>query len=251
MKRLSPRPGLTEQVYQTLLDEIADGRLAPGSHLVQENLAAALGVSRQPIQQALAMLKNEGLVQELGRRGLFVAPLDPATMQHHYEIRAALDGLAARLAARAAAGDRQRARDIEAGGRKCLADGRAALASGDIGRMVAADVGFHEFVYEASANPLIGETAAMHWRRMRRVMGEVLRHAEPPAAIWRQHAAILGAIVKGDTANAEAAAIEHVRSAARRLEAALARAAAPTTPPAITTADKVRARRTISTTGER
>jgi len=84
-------------------------------------------------------------------------------------------------------------------------------------------------------------------------MGEVLRHAEPPAAIWRQHAAILSAIVKGDAVAAEAAAIEHVRSAARRLELALA-AKAPATltakAAAMPTAAKVRTRRTTSAMGE-
>ncbi len=53
---LQTAPSLTEQVYDAIVDEISDGRLAPGMHLVQEQLARRLGVSRQPVQQAMARL---------------------------------------------------------------------------------------------------------------------------------------------------------------------------------------------------
>lgn len=59
-------PGLAEQVYRAVLDEICDGALAPGASLVQEQLAERFGVSRQPIQQAMALLKADGLVEEAG-----------------------------------------------------------------------------------------------------------------------------------------------------------------------------------------
>ncbi|NIR59688.1 MAG: GntR family transcriptional regulator, partial [Gammaproteobacteria bacterium] len=77
---------LAEQVYQAILDEICDGTLSPGAHLVQEQLAERLGVSRQPIQQAIALLKADGLVEEAGKRGVRVTPLDATAMRHHYEI---------------------------------------------------------------------------------------------------------------------------------------------------------------------
>lgn len=221
MKPLKPKPGLTEQVYQALLDEICGGKLTPGAHLIQEQLAADLGVSRQPIQQALAMLKNDGLLQELGKRGLFVAPLDLAEMRHHYEIRAALDGLAARLAAARARTSKDTAASLKAEGEARIAAGRTAVAKGSIAQMIVSDLAFHTFVYEASGNPLLAPTAALHWRQLRRVMGEVLRHAEPPETIWRQHAAILDAIVRGDAKRAEAEAIAHVGTAAERLERVL------------------------------
>lgn len=221
MRPLKQVPGLTEQVYQALLDDICGGKLTPGTHLVQEQLAADLGVSRQPIQQALAMLKNDGLLQELGKRGLFIATIDLAEMRHHYEIRAALDGLAARRAAERALASRSFAKELKEDGDAKIAAGHGAIAKGSITQMVASDLAFHTFVYEASGNPLLAPTAALHWRQLRRVMGEVLRRAEPPAAIWRQHAAILDAIVRGDADRAETEAIAHVRTAAERLERAL------------------------------
>jgi DNA-binding GntR family transcriptional regulator len=61
---------------RAILDEICEGALAPGTHLVQEQLAERLGVSHQPIQQAMALVKSDDLFQRLGACGLYVAPLD-------------------------------------------------------------------------------------------------------------------------------------------------------------------------------
>jgi DNA-binding GntR family transcriptional regulator len=236
MRPLKPQPSLTEQVYQRLLDEMSEGRLGPGEHLVQEQLAAQLGVSRQPVQQALALLKSEGLVLELGKRGLFVSPLEPDSVKHRYEIRASLDGLAARKAA-------LRVRAKEIAGRRVAEDGEALLAAGEtaigkaaIAAMVQCDIRFHEWIYEVSGNPHIAQTAMPHWRHMRRVMGEVLRHAEPPKAIWRQHRAIVEAIATGDAKRAEALAVAHVWTAAERLERSFALAASETDTPSGRTA---------------
>jgi DNA-binding GntR family transcriptional regulator len=226
MKPLKFQPGLTEQVYQRLLDEMSEGRLAPQEHLVQEQIAAKLGVSRQPVQQALALLKNDGLVQELGRRGLFVAPLDAAIVLQRYEIRATLDGLAARRAAQRVKDRDEGANKVPREGEALLEAGQVAIARGSVAAMVQCDIRFHEFVYEASGNPLIAQTAAPHWRHLRRVMGEVLRNAEPPQTIWAQHSAILEAIVDGNAKRAETLAITHVRNAAERLEQALSNEAA-------------------------
>lgn len=222
MKPLNQQPGLTEQVYQALLAEICAGRMPPGTHVVQEQVAAGLNVSRQPVQQALALLKSEGLLKELGRRGLFVAPLEVATMRQHYEIRAALDGLAARRAAERAAASKDVAREIEREGASRVAAGAAAIATGAVAALVQRDVEFHAFLYAATGNPLIATTAEPHWRYLRLVMSEVLRHAEPPPEIWRQHQDILDAIVSGNARRAEQLAIEHVETARIRLEPALA-----------------------------
>ena len=67
-------PDLVEQVYRALLDAISDGSLAPGSRLGQEDIAARLAVSRQPVLQALRLLKKDGLVLDAPGRGLLVAP---------------------------------------------------------------------------------------------------------------------------------------------------------------------------------
>ena len=76
-----------------------DGELPANSRLIQDELARAYGVSRQPVQQALLLLRDRGMVREAPGRGLIVSPLDVDFVRNLYEIRAMLDGLAARLAA--------------------------------------------------------------------------------------------------------------------------------------------------------
>ena len=212
---------LADQVYDAIVDEICDGRLAPGTHLVQEGLAARFGTSRQPIQQAMARLKADAMVEEAGRRGLFVMPIDPGRMRNHYGVRAALDGRAARTAARRVAGGEGPGPSLERRGRAVLEAGRAAIDAGDVAGQVRRDVAFHALVYEASGNPLLAVAAEPHWRYLRRAMGDVLRRVERPEAIWGQHEAILEAVLGGDATAAERLATEHVEAAAERLSAVL------------------------------
>lgn len=206
---LSAQPRLAEQVYEAILSEITEGRLPPNARLIQDELAEAYGVSRQPVQQALLLLRNNGLVRDAPRRGLIVAPLDVDFVRNLYEIRAVLEGLAFRSAAEHGA---ERA---HAEGPALIANGRAAVGSGSIAQQIAADMAFHCFVYELSANPLIGETTAPHWHYLRRVMGEVLRDDEKiPTTLWDEHAAMLEAVIRQNGDQADRLAREHITRAA-------------------------------------
>src|SRR5215831_20221329 len=164
LSRIASAPDLTEQVYQRLLYAICDGELAPGARLTQEELAATLGVSRQPVLQALLLLKKDGFVSDAGRRGLRVAPLEASAITQVYEVRAVLDGLAARRAAQANA-------RLDP---TIILEGRRAAAGQRIGSMIDADRQFHHLIYVASGNPLLAETANHHWPHIRRAMGAVL-----------------------------------------------------------------------------
>jgi DNA-binding GntR family transcriptional regulator len=216
---LTPQPSLVEQAYEAMLGEIADGTLAPNTHLIQEELAARYDVSRHPIQQALLLLKADGLVRDAGRRGLIVAPLDVQMMRDRYQVRATLDALAARLAAQRCAASPEIAAELRRGGDAIIEAGLKAVVDGGIKEMIAHDVAFHAFIYAASGNPMIAPTAEIHWRFLRRVMGEVLRLSAPPPTIWRQHRDILGAIVSGKAEEAETCILGHIRDAASRLAA--------------------------------
>ena len=110
MESLQPSPTIVEQVYRTILDAICDGRLEPGERLTQESVAQKLSVSRQPVGQALLLLKQQKFVSEAGRRGLMVAPLDRDFMRSIYELRLGIEPLAATLAARHATSRRYRTR---------------------------------------------------------------------------------------------------------------------------------------------
>jgi len=207
-------PALAEQVYEAILDEICGGRLTPGTHLKQEELATRLGVSRQPVQQAMALLKADGLVEEVGKRGLRVSHLDIDLMHHHYEVRALLDGLAARRCARRLAKDEAARKTFEQQARTILADGNRAVTESDVPEMIRQDEALHRLFYEACGNPLLPATAEPHWRFLRRVMGDVLRKAEPPRDIWLQHEAIVDTTLKGKSKRAEKLMRKHANRAA-------------------------------------
>src|ERR1700739_1395072 len=126
MVQVQSQPTLVEQVENLIVSEIVEGQLPANSRLIQDELARAYGVSRQPVQQALLLLRDRGLVREAPGRGLIVSPLDVDFVRNLYEVRAMLDGLAARLAAERGA---QRARSE---GPAYLEAGRAAVTSGSL-----------------------------------------------------------------------------------------------------------------------
>src|SRR5205823_11663910 len=96
---LDPLPNLIDQVYARILEAITDRTLPPGQRIRQNELAEKLSVSRQPVSHALHLLHRQGLVAESGRRGFEVTQLDPQRIRQLYEVRGAIDALAARLAA--------------------------------------------------------------------------------------------------------------------------------------------------------
>lgn len=208
MKALAATPKLVEQVHDAIVSEIAAGKLKPGARIIQEQLAQGLGVSRQPVQQALLLLRNQGVLRDAPGRGLIVAPLDLDHVRNMYDIRAVMEGLAFRSAAQHSAA---RARKL---GPALIRSGRQGVKSGSVAAMIAADIRFHDFIYELSGNPLIAPTMETHWTYTQRVMGEVLMRDEKPRDIWDQHEALLDAVAAGDGARAEALAREHVTQAA-------------------------------------
>lgn len=225
--QLETAPDLVDQVYRALLDAISAGALAPGQRVTQEELAERLAVSRQPVMQALRLLKRDGFVQDAplagnaGRsRGLQVTPLDPAWIAQVYEVRGALDTLAARLAA-------ERRAHIDPA---LIEQGRQAVDTGDIKAMIDADLAFHRALYQASANPLIEQSALLHWHHIRRAMGEALQHDGLRDPVWDEHAAIAQAVAQGDVARAEALMREHSHQASLYLGAQAAPAAGAPTP---------------------
>jgi DNA-binding GntR family transcriptional regulator len=217
MKAIVAQPNLVEQVREAILQEIASGELGPGDRIIQEQIAQALGVSRQPVQQALVLLRDQGVLHDAPGRGLQVAPLDPLHVGHIYDMRAVIEGLAARRAAEGAAERAAKA------GPALIEAGRKAVAAGSVPKMIAADIRFHEFIYALSGNPLIATTLHTHLTYTQRVMGEVLVRDEEPRDIWDQHAAILQAIIDGDGDRAEALVRAHLTQAAGFMVARLQR----------------------------
>jgi len=210
MRTLNIQPSLADQVVDAIVADIVDGELPSNTRLIQDDLARAYGVSRQPVQQALLLLRNYGLIRDAPGRGLIVAPLDVSFVRSLYEVRAGLEGLAARLASER---NPERARKE---GPDYISRGRSAVESGLLSDRIAADIAFHGFLTELSENSVIAETVTPRWPYLRRVMAEVLQEdVRMPAAIWDEHEAILHAVIKGDGTRAETLSQQHISRAAK------------------------------------
>jgi DNA-binding GntR family transcriptional regulator len=200
-----------------MLDAICEGRLEPGERLTQESVAAKLDVSRQPVGQALLLLRQQKFLVEAGRRGLMVAPLDRDFMRWIYELRLGIDPLAASLAAR------REGSALRERGDAILEEGRRAVREADVPGLIRADMAFHMLLYEASGNRLFVDTMAQLWNHLRRVMREVLLQRDYRRAIWTEHEQILRAITSGDADGSAALARAHLVNAAHNVEIALPR----------------------------
>jgi DNA-binding GntR family transcriptional regulator len=216
MESLHPVRTLVEQAYEKILDAICDGTLKPGERLTQDEIAAHLNVSRQPVMSALGLLRQQGFLTEHGRRGLAVAPVDLARFDAIYEFRSAIEPLAARLATPRMTGD------LLARGRELISHGKQVADAGDAKATLQADVDFHHLIYAASGNPLIVETMQLNWQHLRRSMGEVLRQPRLAREVWREHEAILDAMARGAADQAAQLIGGHVGDAHQRVRQELA-----------------------------
>ncbi|WP_421911618.1 GntR family transcriptional regulator [Marinobacter sp.] len=192
------------RVKEAILDEITSGRLGPKSRVIQDQIAKDLGVSRQPVQQALHILRSQGVVRDAPGRGLEVVPLDLDYVQNVYDLRAVIEGLAGRQAAL------RRSEQAVRKGKEIIDKGKDAVRRSAYREMVACDMEFHNWIYALAGNPLISATMDTHWTTVQRVMGEVLHSDEKPRNIWNQHEKIVEAIADGDADKAEEVTKEHI-----------------------------------------
>jgi len=209
--QLTAAPDLVEQVYTRLLDAISEGALLPGERLTQEDLAQRLAVSRQPVLQALRLLKKDGFVEDAPGRGVRVTELDVGWIAQVYQVRSSLDALAVRLAAERGA---QMDSDL-------MRQGRFAEKARDVQAMIQADLAFHRAIYQASGNPLIAQCIELHWHHLKRVMGAVLQSSQQRQTVWDEHEAIAHAIAAGDADLAVRLVQDHAHEASVQLTARL------------------------------
>ncbi|MCC6008773.1 MAG: GntR family transcriptional regulator [Rhodobacteraceae bacterium] len=212
MEHLQPVRSLVDRVYDSLLDAICTGEMKPGDRLAQDEIAARLGVSRQPVNSAIAMLKAQRFVTERPRRGVEVAPVDRDLFQSIYQVRGALEPLAVQLATpRLTPGTIARGRDA-------VAAGMEAMQAGDAAAVLRADIAFHTFLYDLSGNRILADTMRLNWQHLRRSMGEVLRFPGMTAQVWKEHGRIFEAMVRGEAGEAAQAMRAHILDAAQRVQ---------------------------------
>jgi DNA-binding GntR family transcriptional regulator len=180
---------------------IISRQLAPGQHLVESELAELLGVSRQPIREALQLLSSEGWVDLSPGYGAFVHAPTETEVDQLLAVRAVLEGESARLAA-THAGSEGVARL-----RKVYAEGIAALASEDIDAMVLANAQLHRLVTELSGNQVLLDFVMQVDRRVRWYYTPIARQRGKKS--WEEHAKLINAIDNGDADTASKIMRDH------------------------------------------
>jgi GntR family transcriptional regulator of gluconate operon len=202
----APR-SLAEDAADRIREQILAGGFAQGEHLVEARIAEQLDISRGPVREAFKLLRAEGLLNEEPRRGTFVVSLTADDVREIYGLRAALEGRAARLIARA--------KDQEAIARLgALADEiDVAVASGDGVAVSRADLAFHEGLCELCGNSRILDTFVRYVPTLRgllRLDERVLRSLDE---ISHQHRPFVEAIAAGDEELAARLLAEHAEHA--------------------------------------
>ncbi|MEF3111758.1 GntR family transcriptional regulator [Streptomyces chrestomyceticus] len=201
------RPGpLRERVYEALLELITTRTLRPGQHLVESELAGHLGVSRQPVREALQRLNTEGWVDLRPAQGAFVHEPTEEEADQLFTVRTLLEAEAARLAA-ANAGSAGIAA-LEA----LCEKGEQAVRDDAVETAVATNAEFHAKVMELAGNAVLAGLAAQVGRRVRWYYTPVARQRGKQS--WAEHRELIAAITDRDEARASAvmrAHTEHTR----------------------------------------
>jgi DNA-binding GntR family transcriptional regulator len=211
MEALGHSKSLVDQAYEVILDALCDGTFKPGDRLTQEDIAARLNVSRQPITHALAILKAQGFLIPSGRRGLTVTNVEPEFMQAVYQLRSVVEALAVELGTVRIDGP------SIAKGRSLIEQGRNVVAAGDARACLEADMNFHSFLYDLSGNSLIADTMKFNWLHIRRAMGQVLRFPGMSINVWKEHDRIFESMVRGDASTASTLMRSHLLDAYERV----------------------------------
>ncbi|TQJ38924.1 GntR family transcriptional regulator [Arthrobacter sp. SLBN-112] len=191
---------LRETVRDTLRTRIFEGHYAPGTRLVERDLAAEFSVSRLPVREALRMLRQEGLISDRGARGAEVSSLSPKDVEDLFDVRQSLEVLACRLAAK-----RATAEDL-AYLEGLLDNAEAFLAKGSVMEAHRSNSEFHDAITAIADNnflksalePLQGR---MHW---------LFRHVSDLPELIREHRELYAAIASGDPDKAAAQSASHI-----------------------------------------
>lgn len=209
----APQFPLGQVVVDALRKAIHSSRYKPGERLVEDRLAEDMGVSRVPIREALRVLATEGLVEIAPRRGATVRALSRDAAREMIEVRATLEGLNARLAAR------RHPPETAAGLESVLETGNRAAAKGDAAKLHALNARFHDLLADAGGNAVLGEI--MRTLRMRTTPFFATMSRKRAKETWEEHAAIVRAVIGGDEALAELLATRHVTNAGLQVIASI------------------------------
>lgn len=195
---------ISERLCEKIEEEIATGKLSPGSGLDEATLIAQHGVSRTPVREALIQLAAQGLIEIRPRHGAVVSSIGPSRLIEMFEVMGELEALCGRLAARRMK-DSERT-DLVAAHEAC----EKARAAQDSDTYFYCNERFHAAIYMGSHNQFLSEQALSLHRRMRPYRRLQLRVRNRMGTSFKEHEAIVQAILAGDADAAALALREHV-----------------------------------------
>jgi DNA-binding GntR family transcriptional regulator len=198
---------LNDRVAQALRERILAGQLASGERLVEGRLSKEFGVSRIPVREALRLLASEGLVAIEPRRGASVARFDESQKLEVVEVRATLEALNAKLAARRH--NPQQISELQ----RILQEGRRLADEGDAAALDRLNQEFHEALGMVAGNTVLRDI--MRSLRDRTALLFSPKNRLRGRQNWDEHAAILQAVVAGDAELAALLSARHVYNAAQ------------------------------------
>jgi DNA-binding GntR family transcriptional regulator len=205
-----------QQVAEVLRTAITSGRFAPGQRLVEKDLCELTGVSRASVREALRQLETEGLIETLPNRGPSVSRLSPQDAASIYQVRGALEALAAQLFAQHAS-DGQVA-ELEAAVQVL----EQAYKAREVDRIVEAKRRFYAVLFQGSGNSMIASILSTMNARITMLRRVSLSSPKRGPASLREIRAVLIAIKRRDPQAAYQASLHHIQEAARVALASLA-----------------------------
>ena len=183
---------MAEKAYQRIRDAIAGLLLQPGQPLTEASLASWLNMGRTPVREALLLLRDEGLVESIPRKGYFVSRVSADEAKEIYEMLEGLEGMAAKLASE------RRTQGGIARLEKAVSDMEAALEADDLDAWALADDAVHNAILEMAGNRQIARVVNSLQVRVKRLQLITIRKRSRIAHSTRIHRAQLEAIRVGD-----------------------------------------------------
>ena len=203
-EKLSPAgPTRHQSVVDQLRRAIVGGSIAPGERLIQVELAERFGVSRIPLREAMRTLHGEGLIVIEPNRGAICRPLDGKDVADLYAVRAGLETIAARTAAR-------RRADLVSMVEGLSDEAGRALARGDLARLIELDRQYHSSLAKASANAHVAHMLDGCWSQIMRAMHYYFLHDPYRGSVWWEHLGIALAVASGDEDEAATLVERHI-----------------------------------------
>jgi DNA-binding GntR family transcriptional regulator len=200
------RTTLTKQAYAVIKEAILSLELKPGAPLVEEELAAQLGISKTPVRDALLELERDGLVVRIPYKGTYVSEITEQDAREIFELRAVLEGLAGRLATSSVTlGELDQAKTI-------LDAYEKSLVTGDLAEASALGEKFHKLIYSRAPNQRLLAFLKVLDEQLRRLRFISNRESGRLQKSVAEHRKILSALRQGDPELVESALRDHHHS---------------------------------------